>query len=567
MSLYINHNMMAANAARNLSNIYSNLSTSVQRLSSGLRINSAADDAAGLAVRELMRADIAVINQGVRNASDAISMIQTAEGAMSVIDEKLIRMKELAEQAATGTYTTAQRLIMDSEYQAMAAEIDRIANATDFNGIKLLDGTLATQHDGSGLKVHFGTGNESAEDYYFVSIGDMKATSVTGLQVGDGGGTMSTAGGFFRTTGLNLTDTDTDTIGTSGTFGIQASSDGTNWSCYGYLKIEASDTLDDLLAKINGLGNAGNSGFTIDNTATSANLAGDNIRIANHVFTFSTAISGATANTIGMAGLSLASIAANTQYAINTWATVGNANGVYALDQGTGHTFVLYDSNFGAGATTVGTSDAFHIIVAPSTIIGGGVFDAVSASAVEDPDNAGEYELQLEGTDGYLLRLTLPDGSLFTANSSTDGGAPTLGASQASFSINTGAASYVTTWSDANEASEWFSSNTIPGSAWDGADIQTQSAAQLALAQIDAAINRKDTARASLGALQNRLENTITNLQIQAENLQASESRISDVDVALEMTEFTRNNIMTQAAVSMLAQANSLPQLALQLLG
>ena len=462
MSLYINHNMMAANAARNLSSIYSDLSTSVQRLSSGLRINSAADDAAGLAVRELMRADIAVINQGVRNASDAISMIQTAEGAMSVIDEKLIRMKELAEQAATGTYTTAQRLIMDSEYQAMAAEIDRIANATDFNGIKLLDGSLATQHDGSGLKVHFGTGNDSAEDYYFVSIGDMQATSVTGLQVGDGGGTMSTAGGLFRTTGLNLTDTDTDTIGTSGTFGIQASSDGTNWSCYGYLKIEASDTLDDLLAKINGQGNAGNSGFTIDNTATSANLAGDNIRIANHVFTFSTAISGATANTIGMAGLSLASIAANTQYAINTWATVGNANGVYALDQGTGHTFVLYDSNFGAGATTVGTSDAFHIFIAPSTIIGGGVFDAVSASAVEDPDNAGEYELQLEGTDGYLLRLTLPDGSLFTANSSTDGGVPTLGASQASFSINTGAASYVTTWSDANEASEWFSSNTIP---------------------------------------------------------------------------------------------------------
>jgi flagellin len=126
------------------------LGSSVSKLSSGLRVVSAADDAAGMAIRELMRSDIAVLNQGIRNASDAISMIQTAEGAMSVIDEKLIRMKELAEQAATGTYTTAQREIMNSEYQAMAAEIDRIANATDFNGVKLLDGSLAAQHSGFG---------------------------------------------------------------------------------------------------------------------------------------------------------------------------------------------------------------------------------------------------------------------------------------------------------------------------------------------------------------------------------------------------------------------------------
>ncbi|MEA5089760.1 MAG: flagellin, partial [Solidesulfovibrio sp.] len=106
MSLVINHNMMAMNASRNLSNSYNALATSTKRLSSGLRINTAADDAAGLAIRELMRADISSINQGVRNANDAISMIQTADGALQVVDEKLIRMKELAEQAATGTYTS-----------------------------------------------------------------------------------------------------------------------------------------------------------------------------------------------------------------------------------------------------------------------------------------------------------------------------------------------------------------------------------------------------------------------------------------------------------------------------
>lgn len=174
----INHNLMAANTARNLNTHYSNLATSTQRLSSGLRINSAADDAAGLAIRELQRADIASLHQGARNANDAISMLQVADGALGVIDEKLIRMKELAEQAATGTYDSIQRLMIASEFQAMASEIDRIARATDFNGIHLLDGSLKGEHDGSGLtstgkmKIHFGSGNDSAEDYYYVEIGD-----------------------------------------------------------------------------------------------------------------------------------------------------------------------------------------------------------------------------------------------------------------------------------------------------------------------------------------------------------------------------------------------------------
>ncbi len=295
MSLVINHNLMAMNAARNLNSHYSALSTSTRRLSSGLRIGTAADDAAGLAIRELMRADISTLNQGVRNANDAVSMIQTADGALQIIDEKLIRMKELAEQAATGTYSSAQRILIDSEYQAMASEITRIAMATDFNGISLLNGNLSgNSFDGSGmlssgkLKVHFGTSNNSAEDYYYVQIGDSTASA------------------------------------------------------------------------------------------------------------------------------------------------------------------------FGVGNSTAA------------------------------------------GTPGH--------------------------------------------------------------------SISTQEAAQLALDAIDAAIISKDTIRANLGALQNRLENTISNLTIQAENLVSAESRISDVDVATEMTEFVRNQILTQSAVAMLAQANSLPKMAMQLI-
>jgi len=142
--LAIKNNIMAANAARHLGMSYDALAQSVERLSSGLRINSAKDDAAGLAVRELMRADIAVLQQGSRNAMDGISMLQTFEGAMGTIDEALVRMKQLAEQAATGSYSSAQRAIMDNEFDEMAAEINRIAGATAFNGNTLLNSATAS---------------------------------------------------------------------------------------------------------------------------------------------------------------------------------------------------------------------------------------------------------------------------------------------------------------------------------------------------------------------------------------------------------------------------------------
>lgn len=185
MSLVINTNTMANTISRNLNTHYNALSDSTRKLSSGLRVERAADDAAGLAVRELMRADITALQQGVRNANDAISLIQTADGALQTIDEKLIRMKELAEQAATGTYDSVQRSIIDSEYQAMASEITRIAKATDFSNVHLLDGNLSSDtHDGSKmtstgkLKIHFGAGNDSDEDYYYIKIDSATASSL-----------------------------------------------------------------------------------------------------------------------------------------------------------------------------------------------------------------------------------------------------------------------------------------------------------------------------------------------------------------------------------------------------
>jgi len=176
--LAIRNNIMAANAARQLGKSYDALATSVERLSSGLRINSAKDDAAGMAVRELMRADIAVLHQGSRNVLDGISMLQTMEGALQTIDNALVRMKQLAEQAATGSYSSAQRVIMDSEFDQMALEIDRIATATDFNGIKMLDNSAT-------VSIHFG----DAGDYI-----DVEGSKMTKLGLGIGSLAITTAG-------------------------------------------------------------------------------------------------------------------------------------------------------------------------------------------------------------------------------------------------------------------------------------------------------------------------------------------------------------------------------------
>jgi flagellin len=161
--LAIKNNIMAANAARHLGQSYDALAQSVERLSSGLRINNAKDDAAGLAVRELMRADVAVLQQGSRNAQDGISLLQTAEGGMQNIDNLLVRMKQLAEQASTGTYTDNQRTIMNSEFGQLADEIERIAGSASFNGTSLLNSASGS------VDVNFG----ASTDQISITMKDM----------------------------------------------------------------------------------------------------------------------------------------------------------------------------------------------------------------------------------------------------------------------------------------------------------------------------------------------------------------------------------------------------------
>ena len=523
MSLVVNHNMMAANVARNLNAHYGNLSTSTQRLSTGQRINSAADDAAGMAIRELQRADIAALHQGARNANDAISLIQTADGAMGVIDEKLIRMKELAEQAATGTYDSTQRLMIESEYQQMASEITRIANATDFNGTKLLDGTLSGVHDGSQmiskgeLKVHFGTGNDSAEDYYYIEIGDVTAQAL-------GLGNASTYA------------EDRDRIIAEYKANLEKNMKG--WDRGEAWQKAAYDEIDNLVTDF---------AYKIYNIETALNQANGQFQIDGKTYDMkdlADAWDQLSAEEKQFYGKGLPS--ENMPPRVVTDAN-GQPVNQYQQMSDRDKEKVLYAYT---RALVNSWSDGDK----------GATIDATVESFGDQNPTDERWSLAYIGKTVTIDNQPLGDGNPQGFWGTVQAAATAQGVADP----NAAADAAVKAVGDALHTMS-VSLETKYDAA--GRDIRTQEDAQLALEAINNAIIEKDKVRAHLGAIQNRLENTITNINVQAENLQAAESRISDVDVATEMTEFTRQQILTQTAVAMLSQANSLPQMAMQLIG
>lgn len=470
MALTINSNLNALTTSRALARHYGGLSTSIRRLSSGLRVGRAADDAAGLAIREFMRSDIAALKQGIRNANDAISMIQTADGALAIIDEKLIRMKELAMQASTGTYTSDQRLIIDSEYQQMAKEIARIAASTEYNGIHLLDGGLQGKHDGSGLtsqgalKVHFGPGNSQAEDYYYLSMWD---ASPEGL-------------------------------------GIQTPFDG----------------IDTVLKNGEAIGKRYISGLVsfglIPKGAKNVKIHMWSGGVNDTLQLFSRSGKHLVGTNVGTDVWDLPPINVQTGQDIND-RVLNAGNGFYSD--------AVYDSstlnggrgtNIGYNATPPYTPCSYNgmNIGFSGDGLAGGYWD--------------EYLVIDEVTEDLILMV-----------------------------VGWGEFEIEASWSD-------MEGSYVKGS--DAISIQTQTDAQKSLPALDKGIGRVSAMRASLGASQNRLENTVTSLQIQSESAQAAESRISDVDAAREMTRFTKTSILVQASVAMLTQAQHLPRMALRLL-
>ncbi len=494
MALTINTNVASLNAQRNLERTQGDLSTSMERLSSGLRINSAKDDAAGLAISDRMTSQIRGLNQAARNANDGISLAQTAEGAMQESTNILQRMRELSVQAANATNSAADRSALQAEVNQLKTEMNRIAQSTTFNGLRILDGSFVSQQ--------FQVG-PNANETIGVSIQSMAADDLGRYAVYATNHTANqgTGSSVAANDGVAPNNT-TNTIGAQD-LTITGSKGSTNPP----ISIAAGATAWKIASQITNAASQTGVTATARTEATIDNLSAD----------------GVVTMTLGSGGNTATINASVTQSDLGELATVIN-------DQ-SGTTGVTATVN--AGKITLTQAEGKDIVISDFTNSAGGTVDVTGA------DNQAE-QLTSGGADSTRVAGTIEFSSQdsYTVSSSVDA---------ANGSIV-----------DGDQISALEEVTTI--------DISTVENANKALKIVDAALGKIDAQRGDLGALQNRFESTIANLKNVAENLTAARSRIRDADIAQETSEMTKANILQQAGVSILTQANQTPQLALQLL-
>ncbi|HHV66022.1 MAG TPA: hypothetical protein GXX46_13320 [Peptococcaceae bacterium] len=457
----INNNIAALNAWRGLTQTDSALGKSLEKLSSGLRINRAGDDAAGLAISEKMRAQIKGLNMASKNAQDGISLIQTAEGALNETHSILQRMRELAVQAASDTNSDTDRAELQKEVDQLISEIDRIATDTEFNTKKLLNGQM-----GKTYSVSANTFNHSPQNIQIVGDDIKTGTyTLTATAMGTDTVTLNT-----HTAAASFEDTDISVA------------DGTKFGTY---------TLN--VTGFDGVGGTAN--FTLTGPD------GKEYDVGNQAID--------DALTVDLSG------GGSITFAFDNNAVTGDGSIEFRL------TNVGIEIDL-SGAKTVDTS-------------------AISSYAGETLNIGGiKFELRWGAADanGDAISLDVEDRSISFQIGANSGQTTSL-------AIN-------------NMGATALGVNEI--------DVSTKSGATAAIDTISNALDTVSSERAKLGAMQNRLEHTITNLGVAAENLTAAESRIRDVDMAAEMMEFTKKNILAQAGTAMLAQANMRPQSVLQLL-
>jgi flagellin len=490
MPQVINSNISSLNSQRALNTSQTALATSLQRLSSGLRINSAKDDAAGLAISERMTAQIRGLNQAARNANDGISLAQTAEGALAEIGNNLQRIRELAIQSANGTNSATDRASLDAEAAQLTAEITRVAGQTSFNGLTLLDGSFTAQN--------FQVGANANQTISITSIADARSTAL-GSNILQGAGTIVGAGGVGVTqaagadiTAGNNTAAETDlTITTTG---------GGTTAAIAY----ATDSDAKVIAAAI---NAAASGVGVTATATnSATLSG--LAVAGTV-------------TMTLNGSAISAVVADPT---DLTALMGAINGA----QGATGVTASFSSTSSKAGLTLSTTDGRDISILDFT--NSGATKTVVFSGVTLTGGAGTDSSIKSG----VVSLASSKGTITLAGANTD------------------------VFTSATQASAFSSLASI--------SLSSAANSQLALAVVDAALGQINVSRGDLGAYQNRFSSAITNLQTTAENLSAARSRIQDADFAAETAGLTRNQILQQAGVAMLAQANALPQQVLTLL-
>jgi flagellin len=465
MPQIINTNIASLNTQRNLDISQMSQSSALQRLSSGLRINSARDDAAGLAISERFTSQIRGLNQASRNAQDAISLSQTAEGALGSVSNALQRIRELAVQSANGTNSAVDRTALNQEAAQLVAEVDRVATQSQFNGINLLDGTFTSQQFQVGANANQTISVASIASARSANLGQQFTASVTSGAL-DGTTNVNLAALTINSTAVGTATIAadakalTDAINAAGISGVRA-------AVTGPTTVAASAMTPAALT-----------GTITINGVTTGNIT--------------TTLSAATSRTAVVAGIN----------------AISAATGVTATDNGSGVVMTAADGR--------NITHSFTTLTAAATGLG-------AAATTEST-----YTVTFSGAQG---------GSLIVGGTVTNSGltAATTG-------------------------------TTLSGTALSNIDLSTVGGANTAISSLDAALASVMSERAKLGAVQNRFESTIRDLQTSSENLTASRSRVMDTDYAAETARLTRGQIMQQAGVAMLAQANALPQGVLALL-
>ncbi|SHH69784.1 flagellin [Caloranaerobacter azorensis DSM 13643] len=623
----INHNIAALNTYSRLSAANFMQSKALEKLSSGHRINRAGDDAAGLAISEKMRAQIRGLNQASRNAQDGISMIQTAEGALQETQAILQRMRELAVQASNDTATDEDRKAIQDEITQLKEEIDRIGNTTEFNTQKLLDGSKGATTTSADLTAD-GAINISATNPIEVIDGTEVKNNVVNMELKlsgiNGGNTFVisfelTEGKYdsvvdfvndfntqFNAAIDNLKNSsnidatgikdhiklgfDVDT--STGNVTFQLEYDGTG-ATDGDTVIIDFDNMASSLAT--GLGLSADKTLTLANTGSGGNSQAFDNNIGSYD-TFSLKIEDGiepTANqnnTLSMKfdGLSInASIAESSYTDESTLANAIKEAIIGINNDGTDENNTEYTA-WAASKTTANwnslKNDAAStdgLIKAVASLTAEQLEAKGYKGALDDMQNAYFTDLvegltvsfnsdhKLEISSNYQMEILADSEVARKANALLGTESVNTDITESGVTVQIGAnANQTLTFGINDMRTSAIGKVTIDSTDYtvNDVDVSTKEGAQKAIQILDQALTDVSSERAKLGAYQNRLEHTINNLSTSAENLTAAESRIRDVDMAKEMMEFTKNNILQQAATAMLAQANQLPNGVLQLL-
>jgi flagellin len=512
MASFINTNVNTITAQRNLSMSQASLSTSMQRLSSGLRINSAKDDAAGLAISERFSAQIRGLSQAARNANDGISLSQTAEGALGEMTANLQRIRELAVQSANSTNTSTDRASLDLEVQQRIAEIDRVASQTQFNGLNLLDGSFGSAVFQVGANVGQTIALDLTSSQRTTNLGrradfvDGTTTYVNTKAVGaQGAGVGSTAAAAGGVTGRTALVVGALTIGVGNDTAVA-------------IGVPTTPTAAEILA-----GKTDVSAFAVAKAINAAGVAGLSAEAQTQV----------TANYITTTAADVYTINGAT---INVASGATGADFVTAINQSAGATGVR--ATFASGKMTLIADDGRDISIARATGVTGGMQVATGATENNTANSVSDFGAALAG-----VAVVVSGTVRLSANAAIAiGGTASANAGFASGTLSLGA------------------------SALNSSAVTSVAAANSTILTVDSALAGVSTLRSTFGAIQNRFDSVTANLATSVENLTASRSRIQDADFAVETANLSRSQILQQAGTAMVAQANQLPQGVLALL-